>query len=112
MNAAQLAVERDRLLEGGRTPEEVDRMQAIAADGDVWVVLKHYDYEGEDVRAICLSEADGLACMRHAWLADGAEGEFDPRGEHSRFIQSSGIGGELWLVRMTIDAAPTPSSPA
>lgn len=40
MTPAELAVERDRLLEGGRTPEEAEAMQALSdpeAERAVWL---------------------------------------------------------------------------
>lgn len=43
MTPAELAVERDRLLEGGRTPEEVARMQWVVsprAEDDLWGRLR------------------------------------------------------------------------
>lgn len=98
MTPAALEVLLDAAREGGATEEEVARVRWTAGpDPRVWLVQRHYDYEGEDVRAVCMSRAEAIAeaqrqaseCFDETWSV------FADAPDDWRASASSGI--EWWV---------------
>jgi len=100
---AQLAVERDALLQGGRTLEEVEAMQGRLRE--VWVVQHHYDYEGEELVAVCLTREGALCAARvRAAELDYVPQEFE-RGSGVRLELST--SAQIWVDRVRLSPPET-----
>ena len=73
MTPAQLAVERDRLLEGGRTLEEVERGQAAMASPTVYLVIGVCGEYSDRTEWVVAAYFDKALAERHADLATEEE---------------------------------------
>lgn len=90
-------------------PEEVVQRMLAAASGRVWVVERHYDYEGETLLAVRATEAEARAFaaaehlrMNGSSLDEAGDLDFVPSNANNLHFTAYSGSSELWLTSMEL----------